>query len=88
MTQENVTIENKTGIHARPASIFVQTANKFKSKVQIQAKGKTVDAKSILMIMSMGLVKGTEMTIIADGEDEADAVKALKDLVNSKFGEE
>lgn len=88
MTQETVTIENKTGIHARPASIFVQTANKFKSKVQIQAKGKTVDAKSILMIMSMGLVKGTEMTIIADGEDEADAVKALKDLVNSKFGEE
>jgi phosphocarrier protein len=88
MTQETVTIENKTGIHARPASIFVQTATKFKSKVQIQAKGKTVDAKSILMIMSMGLVKGTEITIVADGPDEADAVKALKDLVDSKFGEE
>ncbi|MBE6093311.1 HPr family phosphocarrier protein [Selenomonas ruminantium] len=88
MTQEVVTIENKTGIHARPASIFVQTATKFKSKVQIQAKGKTVDAKSILMIMSMGLVKGTEITIVADGPDEADAVKALKDLVDSKFGEE
>ena len=87
MTQEVVTIENKTGIHARPASIFVQTATKFKSKVQIQAKGKTVDAKSILMIMSMGLVKGTEITIVADGPDEADAVKALKDLVDSKFGE-
>lgn len=88
MTQETITIENKTGIHARPASIFVQTATKFKSKVQIQAKGKTVDAKSILMIMSMGLVKGTEMTIVADGPDEAEAVKALKDLVASKFGEE
>jgi phosphocarrier protein len=88
MTQETVTIENKTGIHARPASIFVQTATKFKSKVQIQAKGKTVDAKSILMIMSMGLVKGTEITIVADGPDEADAVKALKELVDSKFGEE
>jgi phosphocarrier protein len=88
MTQEVVTIENKTGIHARPASIFVQTATKFKSKVQIQAKGKTVDAKSILMIMSMGLVKGTEITIVADGPDEADAVKALKELVDSKFGEE
>ena len=87
-SQEVVTIENKTGIHARPASIFVQTATKFKSKVQIQAKGKTVDAKSILMIMSMGLVKGTEITIVADGPDEADAVKALKDLVDSKFGEE
>ncbi len=88
MTEATMTIENKTGIHARPASIFVQTASKFKSKVQIKAKGKTVDAKSILMIMSMGLVKGTEITIIADGPDEGDAVKALQDLVESKFGEE
>ncbi|MDD7744551.1 MAG: HPr family phosphocarrier protein, partial [Mitsuokella jalaludinii] len=71
-----------------PASIFVQTATKFKSKIQLQAKGKTIDAKSILMIMSMGLVKGTEVTIIADGPDEAEAVKALKDLIDSKFGEE
>ena len=88
MTQEIITIENKTGIHARPASIFVQTATRFKSKVQSQAKGNTVDAKSIVMIMSMGLVKGTEITIVADGADEAEAVKALKDLVASKFGEE
>ena len=88
MTEKTITIENKTGIHARPASIFVQTATKFKSKVQIKAKGKTVDAKSILMIMSMGLVKGTEITICADGPDEADAVTTLYDLVESKFGEE
>ena len=80
MTEATVMIENKTGIHARPASVFVQTAAKFKSKVQIKAKGKAVDAKSILMIMSMGLVKGTEITIAADGEDEAAAVKALKDF--------
>ena len=88
MTEATVTIENKTGIHARPASVFVQTAAKFKSKVQIKATGKAVDAKSILMIMSMGLVKGTEITIAAEGEDEAAAVQALKDLVVSKFGEE
>ncbi len=88
MTEATTTIENKTGIHARPASLFVQTASKFKSKVQIKAKGKTVDAKSILMIMSMGLVKGTEITISADGPDEADAVKTLKDLVDAKFNEE
>ena len=88
MTEATMTIENKTGIHARPASIFVQTATKFKSKVQIKAKGKSIDAKSILMIMSMGLVKGTEITITADGPDEAEAVKALQDLVESKFGEE
>ena len=88
MTEATTTIENKTGIHARPASLFVQTASKFKSKVQIKAKGKTVDAKSILMIMSMGLVKGTEITISADGPDEADAVKTLKELVDAKFNEE
>ncbi|MBQ7199205.1 MAG: HPr family phosphocarrier protein [Selenomonadaceae bacterium] len=88
MTEATTTIENKTGIHARPASVFVQTASKFKSKVQIKAKGKTVDAKSILMIMSMGLTKGTEITLSADGPDEAEAVATLKKLVDDKFGEE
>ena len=88
MTEATTTIENKTGIHARPASVFVQKASSFKSKVQLKAKGKTVDAKSILMIMSMGLVKGTEITIVADGPDEADAVATLKKLVDDKFGEE
>lgn len=88
MTEAKTTIENKTGIHARPASQFVQKASSFKSKIQIKAKGKTVDAKSILMIMSMGLVKGTEITIVADGPDEADAVAALKQMVDDKFGEE
>ena len=88
MTEATLTIENKTGIHARPASVFVQTAAKFKSKVQVQAKGKTADAKSILMLMSLGLSKGTEITISADGPDEADAVAALKELIETKFGEE
>ena len=88
MKEATMIIENKTGIHARPASVFVQTASKFKAKVQIKAKGKAVDAKSILMIMGMGLVKGTEITICADGPDEAEAVKTLTDLVKSKFGEE
>ena len=88
MTQETLTIENKTGIHARPASIFVQTATNFKSKIQLQAKGKTIDAKSILRIMSRGLVKGTEVTIFAFCPDEADAVNALNDLIDSKFVEE
>ena len=88
MTEATTTIENKTGSHARPASVFVQKASSFKSKVQLKAKGKTVDAKSILMIMSMGLVKGTEVTIVADGPDEADAVAQLKAMIDSKFGEE
>ena len=87
MFELTTTIENKTGIHARPASEFVQTASKFKSKVWIKAKGKRCDAKSILMIMSMGLCKGTEITIAADGPDEYEAVKTLKKLVDSRFGE-
>ena len=82
------TIENRTGIHARPASLFVQTASKFRSNIQISAKGKTVDAKSILMIMSMGLTRGTEITITADGPDAFDAVYTLRKLVDDKFGED
>ena len=88
MAAQKTTIKNKTGIHARPASVFVQTASKFKSKVQIAAKGKKVDAKSILMIMSMGLSNGTEITISADGPDADEAVTKLVELVDSKFGEE
>lgn len=85
--EQKVVITNETGIHARPASMFVQTAAKFKSKIKVSAKGKTVDAKSILMIMGMGLVKGTEITISAEGEDAQQAVKTLVDLVKSNFGE-
>ena len=87
MTEATTTIQNATGIHARPASVFVQKASSFKSKVQIKAKGKTVDAKSILMIMSMGLSKGTEITLVADGDDAQNAVDTLVALVDSKFGE-
>ena len=86
--ETNTIILNKTGIHARPASVFVQTASKFKSKVQIMAKGKTVDAKSILMIMSIGLTRGTEITIRAEGPDAYDAVSTLIKLVADKFYEE
>lgn len=88
MVEATTTIENQSGIHARPASLFVQTANKFKSNIWLKAKGKSVDARSILMIMSMGLVKGTEITISADGYDEVQAVMTLRDLVDAKFGEE
>ena len=85
--EQKVIIVNETGIHARPASMFVQAAAKFKSKITVTAKGKTVDAKSLLMIMGMGLTKGTELTIKAEGADAEDAVKALVELVESKFGE-
>lgn len=85
--EATTTIINRSGIHARPASVFVQKASSFRSKIQLRAKGKTVDAKSILMIMSMGLVRGTEVTIVADGSDARQAVNELRDLIDSGFGE-
>ena len=88
MTEATTTIQNATGIHARPASVFVQTASSFMSKIQIRAKGITVDGKSILMLMAMSLSKGTEITIVADGPDEAEAVARLKALIDSGFGED
>ncbi|MBR4903315.1 MAG: HPr family phosphocarrier protein [Selenomonadaceae bacterium] len=88
VAEATTTIENKTGMHERPASVFVQLASKFESDIRIAAKGKVIDAKSILMIMCMGLVKGSELKIMAEGPDAQEAVKALKDLVDSKFGEE
>ena len=86
--EQTVKVTNKSGIHARPASVFVQTAAKFKSKVTVTAKGKTVDAKSILMIMSLGLTQGTELTISAEGDDAQAALDALTGLIKNKFGEE
>ena len=85
MVMATTVITNLTGICARPASVFVQKASSFKSKIQLKAKGKTVDAKSILMIMSMGLVRGTVITIVADGPDAQEAVKALKEIVDNQF---
>ena len=79
---------NKTGVHSHPAYNFVQIAAKFKSKIQILAKGRKCDGKSILMVMSLGLAYGTELTIVADGPDAEEAVRTLRDLVDDGFGEE
>lgn len=86
--EATTTIKNIAGIHARPASIFVQRASSFRSSIRIKAKGKIVDAKSILMTMALGLVYGTEITIMADGVDAQEAVKTLISLIDSKFGED
>ena len=82
-----VTIKNASGLHARPAGMFVKKAAEFKSTVEVIAKGKTVNAKSIMGIMSLGLAKGDELTISAKGEDEETAVNTLVELIESGFGE-
>ena len=88
MFQQNVTVKNKTGLHARPAALFVQTANKFKSEVFIEKDEKKVNAKSIMGVMSLAVSQGTQITISAQGEDEKEAVEKLVELIESKFGED
>ena len=75
------TVANENGIHLEPAMLLVRVGNKYKSKIQMEAKGKTVEVKSALMIISLGLVKGTEVKITAEGADAAEAVKTLKELL-------
>ena len=92
MYSKKVTILNKSGLHARPASEFISMASKFKSRITIKKVGgdeeDEANAKSIVMVLSLALAQGTEVEITAKGEDEAEAVDALVELVNSKFGEE
>lgn len=88
MISKNTVILNKTGLHARPASLFITTANGFKSHITITKDGKEGNAKSILNLLGLCLSKDSEITISAEGEDEVAAVDALVQLVESKFGEE
>jgi len=81
-------IRNKVGLHARPAALFVQTASKFKSKVSTVKDGREVNAKSILSVLTLGAEQGAVVTIRAEGEDEVEAVEALRELVENNFGEE
>lgn len=87
MYSKNVTITNPTGLHARPASQFVQTAAKFESEVFIVKNGNEINAKSIMGVMAGGLSQGTEIEVRANGADEQEAVDTLVALVESNFGE-
>lgn len=85
--EKTVSIKNESGLHARPAGMFVKKAAEFKSTIEVVAKGKNVNAKSIMGIMSLGLGKGDELTVVANGEDQESAVAALVELIESGFGE-
>ncbi|GEA14477.1 MAG: phosphocarrier protein HPr [Moorella sp. (in: firmicutes)] len=87
MIKKELIITNETGLHARPATLFVQTAQAFKSKIGITKGQKQADAKSILAVMSLGITKGTSITLWAEGEDEKEAIEALERLVKSNFRE-
>ncbi len=82
------TIQNNLGLHARAAARFVQTASCFKCEVWLSKNGVDVDGKSILDILTLACVKGAEVEIKAAGEDAPEALRALENLINNKFGEE
>ena len=87
MINREVTINNQVGLHARPATFFIQKANEFKSIIWIEKEDRRVNAKSLLGVLSLGIVKGTTVNIIADGADEAEAVDTLTDLIDKEFAE-
>ena len=87
MVSRNVTIQNSVGLHARPATFFVQKANSFKASIWVEKEDCRVNAKSLLGILSLGITRGTSITLIADGEDETAAVAGLAELIDSELGQ-
>ena len=85
MISRTVTIRNNVGLHARPATFFVQKANCFKCSIWVEKEDCRVNAKSLLGVLSLGIACGTDITIIADGADEAAAIEALVALVEGDF---
>lgn len=83
--EKTFTIKNEEGMHARPAGLFVKVANEFKSAVEIKANGMTKNGKSIMGLMSLGLSKDSEITLVTTGEDEAAAMDKLGTLIDNKF---
>lgn len=85
MVSKEVLIKNQVGLHARPATFFIQKANEYKCSIWVEKEDRRVNAKSLLGVLSLGIVKGTTVNIIADGSDEEEAIAELMELVNSDF---
>ena len=88
MLSRDVTIVNSMGLHARPATFFVQNAHKYKSTIWVESGDRKVNAKSLLGVLSLGIAKGMTVTLIADGYDEEDALAGLAALIDSGIGEQ
>lgn len=85
MYVKDVIVQNQVGLHARPATFFIQKANEFRSSIWVEKEERRVNAKSLLGVLSLGIVGGTTIKIIADGADEQQAVEGLVKLVESGF---
>ncbi|MCC8131162.1 MAG: HPr family phosphocarrier protein [Ruminococcus sp.] len=88
MFVKDVVVKNQVGLHARPATFFIQKANEFKSSIWVEKEERRVNGKSLLGVLSLGIISGTSIRIIADGVDEEQAVAGLVELVESDFAEE
>lgn len=88
MTTKTVTIRNRAGIHARPAALIAQTANRFASEILIEREDTRINAKSIMGIITMAASYNTMLTICAEGSDEREAVEAIDALFANKFEED
>lgn len=82
--EKRIVIKNETGLHARPAAMFVKEANQFESNIEIEANGKSGNGKSIMSIMSLGITKDTEVTLKAKGHDESEAISALESFIEKQ----
>lgn len=87
MLSKTITVQNQVGLHARPATFFIQKSNEFKSSIWIEKDERRVNAKSLLGVLSLGITKGTEITIVTDGVDEEEAINALEALIDSNFSD-
>ena len=87
MITREVCITNKVGLHARPATFFIQKANSYRSVIWVEKDERRVNAKSLLGILSLGISQGMNITLIADGQDENEAVEGLAELINSGLAE-
>jgi phosphocarrier protein len=87
MYTKEVEVKNQVGLHARPATFFIQKANEFKSSIWVEKEDRRVNAKSLLGVLSLGIVKGMTITLIADGPDEEAALSGLSALIDTGFTE-
>ncbi len=87
MISRDVVISNTSGLHARPATFFIQKANSYRSSIWIEKDDRKVNAKSLLGVLSLGIAKGMTVTLIADGQDENAALNGLIELIDSGFAE-
>ena len=85
MYMKEVVVQNQVGLHARPATFFIQKANEYKSSIWVEKDSRRVNAKSLLGVLSLGITKGITITIIAEGSDEEQAVSDLIELISSIF---